>query len=91
MLIRQIYVNKNKNFYRLVFKLLALKGQNRVSLTSFNVAMATLTDVKVTLICFLLKPLNICTKSYSSPFLVWQLLNAKDGNVQPLRATLAGN
>ena len=50
--------------------------------------MAALVDVEVISICLLLKPLKICTKSYSLTFLVWQLLNAKDGNVRPLRATL---
>ena len=49
--------------------------------------MAALVDVEVISICLLLKPLNICAKSYSLTFLVWQLLNSKDGNVQPLRAT----
>ena len=42
---------KNKNFHRLVFKLLDSNGKNAVSLTSYDVAMETYIDVTATKIC----------------------------------------
>ena len=61
---------KNKNFHRLVFKLLVSNGKNMVSLTSYHVAMATNFDVIATAICSLVKPSQSCTKSLTSRLLV---------------------
>ena len=61
---------KNKNFHGLVFKLLASNGKNKVSLTSYDVAIATNLDVTATTICSLVKPLQSCTKSFTSTLLV---------------------
>ena len=61
---------KNKNFHRLVFKLLASNSKNKVSLTSYDVAMTTYFDVIATAICSLIKPLQSCTKSLTSTLLV---------------------
>ena len=67
--IKQKYI-KIKNFHRVVFELLAWKSQNRVSLTSFDVAMATNFNITKVSICSLLKPTQMCTKSYSLALLL---------------------
>ena len=61
---------KNKNFHRLVFKLLTSNAKNKVSLTSYDVAMATNFDIIATAICSLVKALQSCTKSLTSTLLV---------------------
>ena len=61
---------KNKNFHRLFFKLLASNGKNKVSLTSYDVAMATNIEVIANAICSLVKTIQSCTKSLTSTLLV---------------------
>ena len=63
MTIKQKYI-KNKNFDRVVLSYKPEKVKSRVSLTSFDVVMATNFDVTGVSICSLLKPTQMCTKSY---------------------------